>query len=91
MAPVDLLLDQTERITVIEVKSFQDGNDLDQLRYGLAETLDHMDRCRPDGRDVHGVLWLSSEPKDAERWQQLCNRYNVRPGWPGTELETFER
>jgi hypothetical protein len=90
MAQVDLLLDQTERITVIEVKSLQDGNDLDQLRYGLGQTLDYMHRYRSDGRDVHGVLWFSSEPKDSERWQQLCNRYGVRLGWPGTEQEVFK-
>lgn len=90
MAPVDLLLDQTERITIIEVKSLQDGNDIDQLRYGLAQTLDYMDRYRSDGRDVHGVLWLSSEPKDSARWRQLCDRYAVRIGWPGVEHQTFE-
>jgi len=90
-APVDLLLDQAERITVVEVEFLQDGSDLDQLRYGLAKTLDHMDRYRPDGRDVHGVLWLSSEPKDSERWQRLCNRYAVRLGWPGVERQAFER
>jgi hypothetical protein len=91
MAPVDLLLAETERITVIEVEVLQDGNDLAQLRHGLGQTLDDMDRYRADGRDVHGVLWLSSEPKDSDRWQQLCNRYNIRLAWPGVEQQAFER
>jgi len=90
-AEVDLLLEEDERITIIEVKSIQDGNDLIQLRDGLAQTLDYMDRYRTDGRDVHGLLWLSSEPEDSARWQQLCNRCRIRLGWPGIEDDTFER
>ena len=88
-AQVDLLLEQDERITVIEVKSIQNGNDVDQLRYGLTQTLDYMDRYSFDGRDVHGALWLSSIPEDAERWRQLCDRHGVRLGWPGEERAVF--
>ena len=91
MAPVDLLLDEAERITIIKVDFLQKGADLDRLRYGLAETLDYMDRYRSDGRDVHGVLWLSREPEDSARWRGLCNRYDVRLGWPGVERQAFER
>jgi hypothetical protein len=90
-AAVDLLLVEPGRVTVIEVKSLQGGNDVDQLRYGLAQTLDYMERYASDGRQVRGVLWLSSEPKDSARWRELCGRYGVHLDWRDNEERAFQR
>ncbi|MFJ8434867.1 hypothetical protein ACIQ9P_26560 [Kitasatospora sp. NPDC094019] len=85
----DLLVEDPGRLTVIEIKSVNDTNSADQLRHGLGQVLDYMDRLSADGRDISGVLWTSRKPTDAKRWRRLCTTHNVILGWPGEEERTF--
>ncbi|MEV7118227.1 hypothetical protein [Kitasatospora griseola] len=75
-------------LTVCEVKSLTNTNEVRQLRAGLGQVLDYHDQLQHRAADVHPVLWVEREPTDP-RWLGLCARVGITLGWPGHEDRIF--
>jgi len=77
----DLAWEQGGEVTVAEVKSVTAGNETKQLRLGLGQLLDYVDRARRSGKRARGVLAVEAEPADP-RWVELCAEHGIMLVWP---------
>jgi hypothetical protein len=80
--------DKAGHLTVCEVKSLTQANEVRQLRAGLGQVLDYQDRLRERAPDASAVLWVEREPSE-RRWFHLCRRVGVLLAWPGQEESVF--
>jgi hypothetical protein len=80
--------DRAGHLTVCEVKSLTQANEVRQLRAGLGQVLDYQDRLRERAPDASAVLWVEREPSE-RRWFHLCRRVGVLLAWPGQEESVF--
>ncbi|SNY61431.1 hypothetical protein SAMN05421748_122166 [Paractinoplanes atraurantiacus] len=72
-------------MTVVEVKSATEGNEVRQLRMGLGQILDYASSLRISGFTVQSVLYIEREPAGARRWLDITAGAGVLLVWPGTE------
>lgn len=77
-----------DTLTVCEIKSLTEANQVSQLRMGLGQLLDYLDQFQQRMDSVAGVLWVERPPADL-RWVVLCQRVGVRLAWPGLESEVI--
>ncbi|MDG4857119.1 hypothetical protein P8605_02920 [Streptomyces sp. T-3] len=71
-------------LTVCEVKSLTNENEIRQLRAGIGQLLDYHDQLRNEAMEVRAVLWVEREPSES-RWLALCTRIGIKLAWPGCE------
>ncbi|MCX5559954.1 hypothetical protein [Streptomyces sp. NBC_00038] len=81
--------DHSGDLSVCEVKSLTESNEVRQLRVGLGQVLDYQDQLQARGEKVRAVLWVERQPLDP-RWLGLCRRVGVVLAWPGQEVGLFD-
>jgi hypothetical protein len=79
-----------DTFTVVEVKSLDDVNEIQQLRYGVGQLLDYRQQLAARFRFVRSVLAVEREPGDP-RWRTLCQRLGIDLVWPQTFSRVFGR
>ncbi|MGW4379342.1 hypothetical protein [Kitasatospora sp. NPDC004531] len=81
--------DPDGNLTVCEVKSLTDTNEIRQLRAGLGQLLDYHDQLQHRAPAVRPILWVEREPTDL-RWVGLCARVGITLAWPDHEDRIFQ-
>ena len=86
----DLSDPKTIQDFVVEVKSLDDVNEIQQLRYGVGQLLDYRQQLVARFRVVRSVLAVEGEPADS-RWIAACKRIGIELVWPTTFSRVFGR
>ena len=81
---------ERDTFTVVEVKSLDDVNEIQQLRYGVGQLLDYRQQLVARFRVVRSVLAVEGEPADS-RWIAACKRIGIELVWPTTFSRVFGR
>jgi len=79
----------SDRVVVGEVKTLNPVNEKRQIRLGLGQLLDYLDRFSEQARDARGVLVVEREPTDL-RWNRLLQRHGIALVWPETYGRALE-
>lgn len=72
-------------VTVVEVKSLHEANEVKQLRLGVGQVLDYADALRRRGLEVTAVLYVPRAPSD-DRWLDITKSVGVELHWPAYEV-----
>lgn len=75
-------------VTVVEVKSLHEANEVKQLRLGIGQVLDYTDALRRRGFQVRSVLYVPRAPSD-DRWMDITRSVGVELHWPENDVDVL--
>ena len=78
----DIAWQEGQGISVAEVKSITDANEVSQLRTGVGQLLDYAAELEHHGERVERILLvLEREPRSPAHWRRVCRRAGIVLTW----------